>query len=186
MGDVGLLGVGDDLRLDIGVVGLLGVGDDRRLRVGDVGLPGVGGVGVPEGESSLPCLLRLHPLQPGPAGQKCLRIFCDSSLSYILCTYLHEMVGDSLPWCNGNAPPPRVARLLLLPPPSVLLLLLLLQHLLLPPAGVLLHLLQQCPLLHLLGSQRHRLHLDQRLPGSSPRCRLPEVRWTGLTPDLQM
>ena len=34
--------------------------------VGDVGLPGVEGVGVPEGEASLPCLLRLHPLQPGP------------------------------------------------------------------------------------------------------------------------
>ena len=46
--------------------------------VGDVGLPGVEGVGVPEGEASLPCLLRLHPLQPGPARQKCLyRIFCD-------------------------------------------------------------------------------------------------------------
>ena len=75
-GDVGLLGVEGDLRLGIGDVGLPGVGDDWRLSfgvgVGDVRLPGVGGVGVPEGEASLPCLLRLHPLQPGPGRQKWL------------------------------------------------------------------------------------------------------------------
>ena len=64
-GDIGLPGVGDDRRLGFGVVGLLGVGD--------VELPVVEGVGVPEGEASLPCLLRLHPLQPGPASQKCLK-----------------------------------------------------------------------------------------------------------------
>ena len=75
-GDVGLLGVGGGLRLGIGDVGLPGVGDDWRLSfvvgVGDVGIPGVGGVGVPEGKASPPCLLRLHPLQPGPGRQKCL------------------------------------------------------------------------------------------------------------------
>ena len=75
-GDVGLLGVEGDLRLGIGDVGLPGVGDDWRLSfgvgVGDVGLPGVGDVGVPEGEASLPCLLPLHPLQPGPGRQKWL------------------------------------------------------------------------------------------------------------------
>ena len=64
-GHIGLLGVVGYLRLHIGGVGLLGVGD--------VGLPVVEGVGVPEGEASLPCLLRLHPLQPGPACQKCLK-----------------------------------------------------------------------------------------------------------------
>ena len=53
----------------MGDVGLLGVGDDLRLDIGDVGLLGVGVVGVPEGESSLPCLLRLHPLQPRPGWQ---------------------------------------------------------------------------------------------------------------------
>ena len=72
-GDVGLLGVGGGLCLGIGDVGLPGVGDDWRLSfgvgVGDIGLPGVGGVGVPEGEASLPCL---HSLQPGPGRQKCL------------------------------------------------------------------------------------------------------------------
>ena len=81
MGDVGLLGVGGGLRLGIGDVGLPGVGDDpwlgcgvvELLGVGDVGLPDVGGVWVPEGEASLPCLLHLHPLQPGPGWQKCLR-----------------------------------------------------------------------------------------------------------------
>ena len=89
MGGVGLPGVGGDLRLGIGDVGLPGVGDNRRLGfgvvgllgVGDVGLPVVEGVGVPEGEASLPCLLRLHPLQPGPGRQKCLRLVCDPSLS---------------------------------------------------------------------------------------------------------
>ena len=74
--DIGLLFVGGGLRLGIGDVGLPGVGDDWRLSfgvgVGDVGLPGVGGVWVPEGEASLPCLLHLHPLQPGPGRQKCL------------------------------------------------------------------------------------------------------------------
>ena len=64
-GDVGLLGVGGHPRLGVGDVGLPGVGD--------VGLPGVGGVGVPEGEASLPCFLRLHPLQPGPGRQKWLQ-----------------------------------------------------------------------------------------------------------------
>ena len=73
--------VGGDLRLGIGDVGLPGVGDNRRLSFGVVGLLGVEGVGVPEGEASLPCLLRLHPLQPRPGHQKCLRIFCNPSLS---------------------------------------------------------------------------------------------------------
>ena len=93
--------VGGDLRLGIGDVGLPGVGDNRRLSFGVVGLPGVEGVGllgvegvgVPEGEASLPCLLRLHPLQPGPRSQKCFGIFCDPTLS----KYLHEIVGNSLP-----------------------------------------------------------------------------------------
>ena len=84
-GDVRLLDVGGDPRLGIGDVGLPGVGDVGLPGAGDVGLPGVGGVGVPEGEASLPCLLRLHPLQPGPARQKCLyRIFFDPNLSYVL------------------------------------------------------------------------------------------------------
>ena len=78
MGDVGLLGVGGDLRLDIGVVwfpgvgvvGLIGVRDVGLPGVEDVGLPGVGDVGVPEGEASLPCIFGLHPLQPRPGWQK--------------------------------------------------------------------------------------------------------------------
>ena len=83
MGDVGLLGVGGDLRLDIRGVGLPGVGVVGLLDVEVVGLPGVGdfgllgvglpgveGVWVPECESSLPCILRLHPLQPRPGWQK--------------------------------------------------------------------------------------------------------------------
>ena len=56
-----------------------------------------------------------------------------------------------------------------------------------PPAHVPLHHIDQYwPLLHLLGRQGYRLHLNQGLPSSSPRCRLPEVRSTGLTPDLPM
>ena len=50
--------------------GLFGVEVVGFLCVGDVGLPGVGDVWVPEGESSLPCILRLHPLQPRPGWQK--------------------------------------------------------------------------------------------------------------------
>ena len=88
IGDVGLPAVEGNLRLGVGDVGLPGVGGDRSLSfgVGDAELLGVEGVGVPEGEASLPCLLRLHPLQPRPGHQKCLRIFCNPSLS----NYLHE------------------------------------------------------------------------------------------------
>ena len=69
MEDVGLLGVGGDLRLGVGDDQCLSCGVVGLLGVGDVGLHGVEGVGVPEGEASLPCLLRLHPLQPGPRSQ---------------------------------------------------------------------------------------------------------------------
>ena len=55
-----------------GDIRLLVIGSDLRLDVEGVGRPGVGDVGVPEGEASLPCLLRLHPLQPRPGHRKCL------------------------------------------------------------------------------------------------------------------
>ena len=50
----------------------LGVGDVGLPDIGNLGLPNVGGVGIPECEASLPCVLRFHPLEPGPERQKCL------------------------------------------------------------------------------------------------------------------
>ena len=47
-------------------------------------------------------------------------------------------------------------------------------------------LLLSTPPPHLSGLLLPRLKLPPPSSCSSPRCRLPEVRWTGLTPDLQL